>query len=62
MILIFHLNTLDVLNNAVNLSENDIENLLLLKKSFWMGTLVTQHKGLNGSHDSNRQQIIHKDM
>ena len=31
-----------------------------LKKAFWIGTLVTQHKVLNGSHDLNRHQRIHR--
>ena len=66
MILIFHfllgcLN-IDVLNNVDDLSENDIDSLLLQKENFWIGTLMTQHKGLNGSHDWNRHQRIHRDM
>ena len=36
-----------VLNDS---SENDVESLLLQKENFWIGTLVIQHKGLNGSH------------
>ena len=45
-----HLNTLLFLllvfwNNAEHLSQNDIENLLLQQEKFWVGTLVTQHKG-----------------
>ena len=51
-----------VLNNKDDLSENDIESLLLQKENFWIGTLVTQHKGLNGSHDWNRHKRIHRDM
>ena len=66
MILIFHfllgcLN-IDVLNNVDDLSENDIASLLLQKENFWIGTLMTQNKGLNGSHDWNRHQRIHRDM
>ena len=41
----------DVLNNGDDLSENDIESLLLLKENFLIGTLVTQHKKPNCSHD-----------
>ena len=52
---------IDVLNNVDNLTRDDIESLLLQKENFWIGTLVTQHKGLNGSHDWNRSQRIHRD-
>ena len=45
---------LDVLTNAESLSKDDVEDLLLKKEKFWCGTLVTKHKGLNGSHDWNR--------
>ena len=44
---------MDVLTNTESLSKDDIEDLLLKKEKFWCGTLVTQHKGLNGSHDWN---------
>ena len=52
---------IDVLNN-VDLSENDIESFLRHIENFWIRTLVTQHKGLNRSHDWNRHQRIHRDM
>ena len=52
---------IDVLNNVENLSRDDIEALLLQKENFWIGTLVTQHKGLNGSHDWNRRSRVHTD-
>ena len=51
-----------VLNNVDDLSENDIESLLLQKENFWIGTLVTHQKGLNSSHDWNRHQRNHRDM
>ena len=51
----------DVLKNVEHLSENDIENLLLQKGNFWIGTLVTENKELSGSHDWNRDQRIHRD-
>ena len=51
----------DVLKNVEHLSENDIESLLLQKGNFWIGTLVTENKELNGSHDWNRDQRIHRD-
>lgn len=46
----------DVVNNADTLSKTDIETLLLEKEKFWIGTLITQHKGLNGTHDWNRKR------
>ena len=37
------------------LTPNQIEDLLLEKEKFWIGTLVTQHQGLNSiRHDWNR--------
>ena len=47
---------LDVVNNVDGLSGDEVETLLLQKEKFWIGTLVTQHKGLNGSHDWNRKK------
>ena len=46
----------DVLNNIESLKKKEIEELLLVKEKFWIGTLVTQHKGMNGSHDWNRKK------
>ena len=46
----------DVVNNTECLSEEKLEQLLLEKEKFWIGTLVTQHQGLNGSHDWNRKK------
>ena len=45
---------LDRLNNVDNLSLEQIDDLLLEKEKFWIGVLVTQHKGMNGTHDWNR--------
>ena len=45
---------LDVLTNTKSLSKDDIEDLLLEKETFLCGTLVTQHKGINESHDWDR--------
>ena len=42
---------LDILTNTESLAKDDIEDRLLKKEKFWCGTLVTQHKGLNGLHD-----------
>ena len=35
--------------------DKEIDNILLQKEKFWIGTLVTQHQGLNGKHDWNRK-------
>ena len=45
---------LDSLNNISGLSDNQIEDLLLQKEKFWIGTLCTMHKGMNQTHDWNR--------
>ena len=44
----------DCVTNADNLSSEALEDLLLAKEKFWIGTLVTQHAGMNRSHDWNR--------
>ena len=51
---------LDVLTNTESLSKDDTEDLLLKKEKFWCGTLVNQHKCLNGSHDWNRVKRTEK--
>ena len=45
---------IDGLNNTEGLTTEEIDNLLLEKEKFWIGTLVTQHTGMNLSHDWNR--------
>ena len=42
---------LDCVDNVDGLSTEKIDELLLEKERFWIGTLVTQHKGLNSIHD-----------
>ena len=42
---------IDVANNTCVLTRIQIEDLLLEKETFWIGTLVTQHQGLNSTHD-----------
>ena len=49
---------IDGLNNTDGLSTEQIDDLLLQKEKFWIGTLVTMHKGMNLSHDWNRNQKI----
>ena len=51
---------LHVLTNTESLSKNDIEDLLLKNEKFWCRTLVTQYKGLNGSHDWNHVKRTEK--
>ena len=41
----------DCLDNVDGYSVEEIDDLLLQKEKFWIGTLVTQHKGLNSTHD-----------
>ena len=47
---------IDVVNNTSGLTRNQIEDLSLEKEKFWIGTLVTQHQGLNRTHDWNRSK------
>ena len=42
------------LDNTNSLSTNEIDDLLLQKKRFWISTLVTIHKRLNSARDWNR--------
>ena len=42
---------LDCVDNVEGLSTEQIDELLLEKDKFLIGTLVTQHKGLNSTHD-----------
>ena len=50
---------IDVVNNTSGLTRNKIEDLLLKNKKFLMGTLVTQHQGLNSTHDLDRSKRTH---
>jgi len=43
------------------LNKDDIDSLLLEKGKFLIGTLITQHHGLNGSHDWNRKKRCEKE-
>ena len=38
------------------LIRNQIGDLLLEKEKFWIVTLITQHQGLNSTHDWNRSK------
>jgi hypothetical protein len=50
----------DGLNNTDNLTTEQIDDLLLEKEKFWIGALVTQHSGMNCSHDWNRSRRSEK--
>ena len=52
----------DVVNNTDTLSKDEIENLLHEKEKFWIGTLVTQHQGLNGTHDWSRKKRTEREI
>ena len=46
---------MDRLNNVDDLSVNEIDQFLLEKEKLWIGMLLTQHKGMNASHDWRRK-------
>ena len=45
---------IDCVTNTENSSKEEIDDLLLGKENFWIGTLCTIHKGLNNYHDGRR--------
>jgi hypothetical protein len=49
---------IDFLNNTNSLTPAEQDDLLLQKEKFWIGTLISMHKGLNSSHDWNRKKRI----
>ena len=51
---------LDVIDNADDLSNQEIENLLLCKEKFWIGSLCCIHKGMNTYHDWRRETRTQK--
>ena len=50
-----------VLKNVDHVSFDDTEDSLLQKEQLWIGTYVTQHKGLNGTHDWTRTKRFQKE-
>ena len=42
---------IDCLNNVADLTDKQIDVLLINKERFWIDTLKTIHIGLNGYHD-----------
>ena len=51
----------DVFNNVDHFSSGEIEDLLLQKEQFWIGTRTTQHKGLNGAHNWRKTKPFQKE-
>ena len=49
---------IDSVNNTNNLSTDEIDDLLLKKERFWIGSMVTIHKGMNSFHDWKRKKRI----
>ena len=50
----------DVLENAAGMAPEEVDDLLLQKEKFWIGALITQHSGMNCSHDWNRSRRSEK--
>tara|TARA_B100000586_G_scaffold254028_1_gene215083 strand:- start:540 stop:1238 length:699 start_codon:yes stop_codon:yes gene_type:complete len=42
---------IDCLDNVGHLNTEEKDCLLLEKEQFWVGTLITMHKGINSTHD-----------
>ena len=49
---------IDSVNNIDNLEIDQIDELLLKKEKFWLGSMVTMHRGMNSTHDWNRKKRI----
>ena len=49
---------IDFVDNCAHLSSEQINDILLNKEKFWVGMLVTMHKGMNSSHDWSRKNRI----
>ena len=49
---------IDCVTNTENSSIEEIDDLLLEKENFWIGTLCTIHKGLNDYHDWRRVRSL----
>ena len=44
----------DHVNNTGELTVDELDDLLLQKEKFWIGSLLTHRHGINGMHDWNR--------
>ena len=53
---------IDYVDNTRDLSDERIEEILLEKEKFWIGTLCAIHKGLNGFHDWRRTKRVQKHL
>ena len=51
----------DVFSNVDHFSSDAIDDVLLQKEQFWIGTLVKRHKGLSGTHDWGRTKRFQKE-
>ena len=49
---------IDFVDNCAHLSSEQINDILLNKEKFWVGMLLTMHKGMNSSHDWSRKNRI----
>ena len=49
-------NIIDQLNNTKSLPSDEIHDLLLQKERFWISMLLIIHKGLNSTHDWDRNR------
>ena len=49
-------NIVHCLNNVYGLTDDEMDDLLLKKENFWIGTLVTKNHVLNSKHDLNRKK------
>ena len=51
---------IDCVDNSENLSDKEIEELLLQKEKFWIGSVCAIHQGLNSYHDWRRKKRVQK--
>ena len=51
---------LDYVNNIENLNTDELESVMLDKEKFWIGSICSIHKGLNGYHDWRRSKRVQK--
>ena len=49
---------IDSLDNTDNLDIKTLDDLLLQKEKFWIGTIVAMHKGTNSTHDWRRTKRV----
>ena len=49
---------IDTIDNIDELNPTTLDDLLLQKEKFWIGTIVAMHKGMNSTHDWRRTKRI----